>query len=222
MSALTGAQLGLMTGSFLSGCLLSIPLLTIPTLTSPQVLTPDHLISSGGSGSNGAPLLLSSWSTLYHLGSLTMPPLAALTASLYSWSAYRLRYTTRSTPIPFTSTSTSTSPSTLTSPSTSPFTRPSNRTNGGKQKRIATWKLIATAAGLTLSIIPFTLLVMAPTNEELKRLNEMQIEPGPLVSSLREVMELVERWNWLHIVRSMGPVLGCVVGWFGVFGGDDR
>jgi len=52
------------------------------------------------------------------------------------------------------------------------------------------------------------------------RLNEMQIEPGPLVSSLGEVRDLVRRWNWLHIVRSLGPVVGCVVAWFGVFGDD--
>lgn len=60
-----------------------------------------------------------------------------------------------------------------------------------------------------------------PTNKELMRLNEMQIEPGPLVSSLSEVRELVRRWTWLHLVRCVGPVVGCVVGWFGVFGYGD-
>ena len=47
----------------------------------------------------------------------------------------------------------------------------------------------------------------------------MQIEPGPLVSSLQEVRALIRKWNWLHIVRSLLPVVGCVVGWVGVFGG---
>ena len=59
---------------------------------------------------------------------------------------------------------------------------------------------------------------MAPTNNTLKRLNELTIEPGPLVPSLAEVRELISKWSWLHIGRSLGPVVGCVVGWFGVFG----
>ncbi|KAK3954759.1 hypothetical protein QBC32DRAFT_231610, partial [Pseudoneurospora amorphoporcata] len=191
MSALTGAQLGLMTGSFLSGCLLSIPLLSIPTITSP-------------SSSPTAPNLLSSWCTLYRLGALSMPPLAALTASLYGWSAYKLR---------------SSSSSSSTSPARSDTSARSPRSARPASNDENRWKLFVTAAGLTLAIVPFTLIVMLPLNKQLVRLNEIQIEPGPLVSNLQEVRELVRRWNWLHIVRSLGPVVGCVVGWFGVFGG---
>ena len=110
-----------------------------------------------------------------------MPPLAALTASLYGYTAYKLRST--------------------------------SRTESQKKR----WKLFTTAALLTLYIMPFTLIVMLPTNKALMRLNEMQIEPGPLVSNLQEVRDLVRRWNWLHIGRSLGPVVGCMVGWFGVF-----
>ncbi|KAK3498957.1 uncharacterized protein B0T23DRAFT_433925 [Neurospora hispaniola] len=174
-------------------CLLSIPLLTIPTIISP-------------SSSPTAPILLSSWSTLYHHGALTMPPLAFLTASLYGLSAYKLR-----------SSSSSSSFS-----SSSPRTQKQTQTQTQQRKNEKRSKLFAIAAIATLAIGPLTLLVMSPTNKELMRLNEIQIEPGPLVSDVEEVRELVRRWNWLHIVRSLGPVVGCVVGWFGVFGYGDE
>ncbi|EAA31381.1 DUF1772-domain-containing protein [Neurospora crassa] len=138
-----------------------------------------------------------------------MPPLAFLTASLYGLSAYKLR-------------SSATSSSSSSSSSASSRTQTQKPTQTQKRKNEKRSKLFAIAAIATLAIGPLTLLVMSPTNKELMRLNEIQIEPGPLVSDVEEVRELVRRWNWLHIVRSLGPVVGCVVGWFGVFGYGDE
>ena len=69
----------------------------------------------------------------------------------------------------------------------------------------------AIAAGVTVSMIPFTLLVMAPTNNTLFRLND-EIDLKPAVATLGEVRLLVTRWGQMHFIRSCFPLIGAVLG----------
>jgi len=58
--------------------------------------------------------------------------------------------------------------------------------------------------GLLLGIvIPFTLLVVLPTNQRL-------LDPGLDRSSL-EAQHLLDRWGWLHAVRSLTSTVGFLV-----------
>lgn len=63
---------------------------------------------------------------------------------------------------------------------------------------------VALIAGLVLgSVVPVTLLVIAPTNEALQ-------DPALDVSSARAA-ELLRRWNRLHAVRSVAAVIALVL-----------
>jgi hypothetical protein len=42
---------------------------------------------------------------------------------------------------------------------------------------------------------------------------------GNTSDDLREVKGLVKRWSWLHLVRSMLPLAGTVLGVVGTFAG---
>lgn len=59
------------------------------------------------------------------------------------------------------------------------------------------------AAILTVGIVPFTMVVMAPTNGVLSKMTESdgQLDDG-------EVVELVERWTVLNRIRSLFPLVG--------------
>ncbi|KAK4248221.1 hypothetical protein C7999DRAFT_31274 [Corynascus novoguineensis] len=72
----------------------------------------------------------------------------------------------------------------------------------------------AMAIAATMAMVPFTWLVMAPTNETLFGLEEAtgsgsMVEPG-LVSGL------AVRWAWLHVARSLFPLVGAIVGFTGL------
>ena len=82
------------------------------------------------------------------------------------------------------------------------------------QKR---WRVFTLAGMLTLGILPFTWLVMVPTNNELFHLQAVsQVEP--LVRGIGEAKALVVKWSWLHFTRSLLPLVGAVVGAMGTFG----
>lgn len=72
------------------------------------------------------------------------------------------------------------------------------------------WQLIAAAGVATLSIIPFTLVAMMPTNHALEGL-EVKGAAGKQVD-LEEARGLAKRWTWLHLVRSMFPLAGALIG----------
>ena len=74
------------------------------------------------------------------------------------------------------------------------------------------------AAGLfTLGIVPYTLMVMAKTNEQLSAkavdvpTEKSEIADGP------EVKELVNSWIKMNFVRGMLPLLGTVFGLHATF-----
>ena len=76
------------------------------------------------------------------------------------------------------------------------------------------WGLFALAGATTISIVPFTWIVMVPTNNELFRLEAVG-KADPRVLNLLAAKELVVKWNWLHAVRSLLPLAGAVLGMSG-------
>ncbi len=58
---------------------------------------------------------------------------------------------------------------------------------------------------------------MVPTNNELFRL-EVVSKAEPLVKGIAEAKELVVKWSWLHLTRSMLPLAGTVLGAVGALG----
>lgn len=76
----------------------------------------------------------------------------------------------------------------------------------------ANWKSNAAAGALTIGIVPFTLLVMAPTNDALFATRAPILSPAHALENLAEVQRLIMKWVWLHAVRSVFPLVGAVVG----------
>ncbi|KAF3399324.1 Noranthrone monooxygenase [Talaromyces pinophilus] len=72
------------------------------------------------------------------------------------------------------------------------------------------WIIYALAAFATLSIIPYTKFIMLPTNDLLFELNA---QTG--VTDFGYVQGLVNKWRWLHIVRSLFPLVGVTFGLMG-------
>ncbi|MGQ0702262.1 MAG: DUF1772 domain-containing protein [Gemmatimonadales bacterium] len=61
---------------------------------------------------------------------------------------------------------------------------------------------------LILSVVPFTLLVIRPTNERL-------LDPGRDLASA-ETRVLLERWGRLHAIRSLVGLAACLVFVYGI------
>lgn len=80
------------------------------------------------------------------------------------------------------------------------------------------WRLLALAALVTISIIPFTLLIMKPTNDELFRLESVtrMVQPGEQlvvkVMAINQAKGLVVKWAFMHAIRSTFPFIGAVIG----------
>lgn len=74
----------------------------------------------------------------------------------------------------------------------------------------AQWGTYAAAGATTISMVPFTWLVMAGTNNSLFQLQESA------AVELRVVRALVVRWAWLHVARSVFPLAGALLGLVGV------
>ena len=87
------------------------------------------------------------------------------------------------------------------------------------------WGVFLLAGVTTLSILPFTWLVMMSTNNELfrlERVSEVETEAGagPLVNGvIDEAKDLVAKWSWLHFIRSLLPLVGAIIGTVGTFVG---
>lgn len=78
------------------------------------------------------------------------------------------------------------------------------------------WGVFALAAVTTVSIIPFTWICMANTNNELFRL-EAASKTQPLVMGVVDGRELLKTWSRLHFMRSLLPLSGAVLGTLGIF-----
>jgi len=75
------------------------------------------------------------------------------------------------------------------------------------------WFRYATAGAATISIVPFTLLVMVPTNDAL-----FALHAAPNMAVLSEVKHLLTKWAWMHVARSVFPLVGAISGLFTVLG----
>lgn len=74
------------------------------------------------------------------------------------------------------------------------------------QRKRVEWKGYAVSALLAVAIIPWTLLTMIPTNNELLAMADGR-SGGTLAAN-----ELIARWATLNLVRSLFPLAGAVVG----------
>ncbi|KAI1324427.1 DUF1772-domain-containing protein [Xylariaceae sp. FL0255] len=72
------------------------------------------------------------------------------------------------------------------------------------------------AVATTLSMIPFTLIVMMPTNDKLMGARNLAVEDNVVVS-LGEVDGLIGRWQMLHLLRCLFPLAGSLIGALGAF-----
>ncbi|KAK0735105.1 hypothetical protein B0T26DRAFT_671296 [Lasiosphaeria miniovina] len=73
------------------------------------------------------------------------------------------------------------------------------------------WSRYATAAAATLAMVPFTWYVMMPTNDILFGL-EAAATAGTGSPELVAVRALVIKWAWLHVTRSLSPLVGAFLG----------
>lgn len=73
------------------------------------------------------------------------------------------------------------------------------------------WRVYAAAALSTIGIVPFTLLIMMPTNDIL-----FEWQASPEAVALGSVQHVAKKWAFMHFIRSLFPLLGAVVGLLGV------
>lgn len=140
------------------------------------------------------PLRLSQWSLIYTSGAKVSPPLAIF--SLFTWGyASYLSY----------------------SHSHSPSISSSISLSGDGT---SDWVLYVLAGGLSFSILPWTLIMMMPTNNELLRRAKVAKEregKGEVKEEEdKESGKLIEKWDGLHFVRFWLPTLGAAVGLYAV------
>lgn len=72
------------------------------------------------------------------------------------------------------------------------------------------------AGATTLAMVPFTWVFMAPTNNILFGWEEASAKDSPLMIELSVVQDIVMKWAWLHVVRSLFPFLGMILGFSGL------
>ena len=87
-----------------------------------------------------------------------------------------------------------------------------NRASHRKQ-----WLIYTAAGAITITMVPFTWLMMGPTNDRLFRLLAVaSASASASAVDLGVLQGLVVRWAWLHIVRSVFPMVGAILGLVGV------
>ncbi|UNI23660.1 hypothetical protein JDV02_009467 [Purpureocillium takamizusanense] len=69
------------------------------------------------------------------------------------------------------------------------------------------WQLFAAAAASVMGIVPFTLLVMADTNDKLHKLHK-----DGTSGSEHHAKELLDRWGTMNFVRGLMPLAGSILG----------
>lgn len=80
-----------------------------------------------------------------------------------------------------------------------------------RAEKRSTWSRYAMAAVSTIAMVPFTWVVMTPTNNTL-----FQLEAAKEASDLGFVRGLVVKWAWLHVTRSFTPLVGAILGFSGL------
>ena len=77
------------------------------------------------------------------------------------------------------------------------------------------WSIYAAAGAITITMVPFTWLIMTSTNNTLFRLEALASAAASTVD-LSFVQKIVVRWAWLHLFRSLFPLVGAILGLTGV------
>lgn len=88
----------------------------------------------------------------------------------------------------------------------------SNSSNSSRQQD-RSWGGYLGAMGLSMAIVPFTLIVMDPTNQAL-----LAVAEGASSLGLEAVGELLVRWKWMNLVRSLLPLAGSLLGLYVLVG----
>lgn len=73
----------------------------------------------------------------------------------------------------------------------------------------STWTLYAAAAISTLTVAPFTVLIMGPTNARLLKLAE-KADKGQMISD-KDVAALLRKWKFLNYTRYILPLVASVL-----------
>ncbi|KAL2195261.1 hypothetical protein P885DRAFT_79202 [Corynascus similis CBS 632.67] len=73
------------------------------------------------------------------------------------------------------------------------------------------WYRYGVAAVWTIAMVPFTWVAMSPTNDILFSL-EASGSAETAAADLVHVRGLVVKWAWLHVTRSLSPLVGAFVG----------
>lgn len=84
-----------------------------------------------------------------------------------------------------------------------------------RNSRGLSWSKFLWAAGLTLGIVPFTVIFMDPTNQAL-----LQVAVGGVGAATGEeaLRELLIKWKDLNLMRSSFPLAGAALGLWGLVG----
>lgn len=88
----------------------------------------------------------------------------------------------------------------------------------GRRAAGETWRDFVVAAAVTVGMIPFTWIVLWPTNGRLEGLYERckvnggEKDRGGGEVKIEEVRGLVEGWRLRHLVRSLFPLTGALIG----------
>lgn len=83
-----------------------------------------------------------------------------------------------------------------------------------RSSRGLSWAKFVWAAGLTLGIVPFTVVFMDPTNQAL-----LQVAAGVGAATGEGALrELLVKWKGLNLMRSIFPLAGAALGLWGLVG----
>jgi hypothetical protein len=78
------------------------------------------------------------------------------------------------------------------------------------------WLPFALAGIVTVIMIPFTLIVIVPTNDKLFQLEAAGSVLGDV--TFNDGKDLIISWAWLHLARSVFPLAGSIIGAVSIFG----
>ncbi|ETI19897.1 hypothetical protein G647_08912 [Cladophialophora carrionii CBS 160.54] len=81
-----------------------------------------------------------------------------------------------------------------------------------RRTRNDAWVRYGLAGIVTVNIVPFTLIFMVSTNNTLFGLERDARVAGLVTTDIETGKELVTRWSRLHLMRSMLPLVGTVIG----------
>lgn len=79
------------------------------------------------------------------------------------------------------------------------------------------WTQYALAAVTTIAMVPFTWIVMVPTNDSLFALRDSEVEATGSVD-MGSLRGLIVKWAWMHVTRSLFPLVGAYLGFTNVLG----